>query len=75
MAAVQGKVTAFIELTKESLDDANDSLDGHYFSSLVTVRRNFVGSYNKDNEALKCEKENSIRQYRYGSQADMGTSS
>ena len=28
MAAVQGKVIAFIGLTKESLDGANDSLDG-----------------------------------------------
>ena len=28
MAAVQGKVTAFVELTKESLDGASDSLDG-----------------------------------------------
>ena len=28
MAAVQGKVTAFLGLTKESLDDASDSLDG-----------------------------------------------
>ena len=28
MAAVQGKVTAFIGLTKESLDGASDSLDG-----------------------------------------------
>ena len=28
MTAVQGKVTAFIGLTKESLDGASDSLDG-----------------------------------------------
>ena len=28
MAAVQGKVTAFIGLRKESLDSASDSLDG-----------------------------------------------
>ena len=28
MAAVRGKVTAFIGLTKESLDGASDSLDG-----------------------------------------------
>ena len=28
IAAVQGKVTAFIWLTKESLDGASDSLDG-----------------------------------------------
>ena len=28
MAAVQGKVTAFIGLTKESLDGASDSQDG-----------------------------------------------
>ena len=28
MPAVQGKVTAFIGLTKESLDGASDSLDG-----------------------------------------------
>ena len=28
MAAVQGKVTAFIGLTKKSLDGASDSLDG-----------------------------------------------
>ena len=31
MAAVQGKVTAFVELTKESLDGASDSLDGETF--------------------------------------------
>ena len=28
MAAVPGKVTAFLGLTKESLDGASDSLDG-----------------------------------------------
>ena len=28
MAAVQGKVTAFLGLTKKSLDGASDSLDG-----------------------------------------------
>ena len=28
MASVQGKVTAFVGLTKESLDGASDSLDG-----------------------------------------------
>ena len=28
MPAVQGKVTAFIRLTKDSLDGASDSLDG-----------------------------------------------
>ena len=28
IAAVQVKVTAFVGLTKESLDGANDSLDG-----------------------------------------------
>ena len=28
MAAVQGKVTAFVGLTQESLDGASDSLDG-----------------------------------------------
>ena len=28
MASVQGKVTAFLELTSESLDGASDSLDG-----------------------------------------------
>ena len=28
MATVQGKVTAYIGLTKESLDGASDSLDG-----------------------------------------------
>ena len=28
MAAVQGKLTALIGLTKESLDGASDSLDG-----------------------------------------------
>ena len=28
ITAVQGKVTAFVELTKESLEDASDSLDG-----------------------------------------------
>ena len=28
MAVVQGKITAFIGITKESLDGASDSLDG-----------------------------------------------
>ena len=28
MAAVQGRVTAFVGLTKESLDGASDTLDG-----------------------------------------------
>ena len=37
MAAVQGKVTAFIGLTKESLDGASDSLD-----ALATERLNDV---------------------------------
>ena len=38
MAAVQGKLTAFIRLTKESLDGASDSLDGE----LATVRLNDI---------------------------------
>ena len=35
MAAVQGKVTAFIGLTKESLDGASDSLDGDSENNLL----------------------------------------
>ena len=41
MAAVQGKVTAFIGLTKESLDDASDSLDGDR-----EIKRHLIGQRN-----------------------------
>ena len=43
MAAVQGKVTAFIGLRKESLDDASDSLDGdREIKRLLIGRRNMM---------------------------------
>ena len=38
MAAVQGKVTAFIGLTKESLDGTSDSLDGDR-----EIKRRWIG--------------------------------
>ena len=38
-AAVQGKVTAFIGLTKESLDGASDSLDGDREIKLCLIGR------------------------------------
>ena len=41
IAAVQGKVTAFIELTKESLDGASDSLYGDR-----EVKRRLIGRHN-----------------------------
>ena len=41
MAAVQGKVTAFIGLTKESLDGASDSLDGDR-----EIKRRLIGRRN-----------------------------
>ena len=44
MAAVQGKpgkTTAFIGLTKESLDGASDSLDGDR-----EMKRHFIGRHN-----------------------------
>ena len=41
MVAVQGKVTAFIGLRKESLDGANDSLDGDR-----EIKRRLIGRYN-----------------------------
>ena len=41
MAAVQGKVTAFIGLTKESLDGANDSLEGDR-----EIKRRLIGRHN-----------------------------
>ena len=41
MAAVQGKVTAFIGLTKESLDGASDSLDGDR-----EIKRHLIGRRN-----------------------------
>ena len=41
MAAVQGKVTAFIRLTKESLDGASDSLYGDR-----EIKRRLIGSHN-----------------------------
>ena len=40
-AAVQGKVTAFISLTKESLDGASDSLDGDR-----EIKRRLIGRHN-----------------------------
>ena len=41
MAAVQGKVTVFIELTKESLDGASYSLDGDREN-----KRRLIGRHN-----------------------------
>ena len=41
MAAVQGKVTAFLGLTKESLDGASDSLDGDR-----EIKRRLIGRRN-----------------------------
>ena len=41
MAAVQGKVTAFIGLIKEALDAASDSLDGDR-----EINRRLIGRYN-----------------------------
>ena len=41
MAAVQGTVTAFIWLTKESLDGASDSLDGDR-----EIKRRLIGKHN-----------------------------
>ena len=41
MAAVQGKVTAFIGLTRESLDGASDSLNGD-----INIKRRLVGRHN-----------------------------
>ena len=41
MAAVQGKVTAFVWLTKESLDGASDSLDDDR-----EIKRRFIGMRN-----------------------------
>ena len=43
MPAVQGKVTAFIGLTKESLDGASDSLDGdREIKRRLIVRQNMM---------------------------------
>ena len=43
MAAVQGKVTAFVGLTKESLDGASDSLDGdREIKRRLIARRNMM---------------------------------
>ena len=43
MAAVQGKVTAFIGLTKEWLDGASDSLDGdRKIKRRLIVRHNMM---------------------------------
>ena len=42
MAAVQGKVTAFIGLTKESLDVASDSLDGDREIKRLSGRHNMM---------------------------------
>ena len=41
MAAVQGKVTAFIGLTKELLDGASDLLDGDR-----EIKRPLIGRHN-----------------------------
>ena len=41
IAAVQGKVTAFIGLTNESLDGASDSLDGDR-----EIKRRLIGRHN-----------------------------
>ena len=41
MAAVQGKVIAFVGLTKESLDGASDSLDGDR-----EIKRRLIGGCN-----------------------------
>ena len=41
-AAVQGKVTAFLGLTKESLDGASDSLDGGREIKRLIGRRNMM---------------------------------
>ena len=40
MAAVQGKLTAFIGLTKESLDGASDMLDGDREIKRCLIDRN-----------------------------------
>ena len=42
MAAAQGKVTAFIGLTRESLDGASDSLDGDGESKRLIGRHNMI---------------------------------
>ena len=41
MAAVQGKLTAFIGLTKELLDGASDSLNGDR-----EIKRRLIGRHN-----------------------------
>ena len=41
MATVQDKVTAFIRLTKESLDGTSDSLDGDR-----EIKRRLIGRHN-----------------------------
>ena len=41
MAAVQGKVTAFVGLTKDSLDSASDPLDGDR-----EIKRRLIGQRN-----------------------------
>ena len=41
MATVQGKVIAFIGLTKELLDGASDSLDGD-----TLIKRRLIGRHN-----------------------------
>ena len=41
LAAVQGKVTAFIGLTKESLDGTTDSLDGDR-----VIKQRLIGRHN-----------------------------
>ena len=41
IAVVQGKITAFIGLTKESLDGASDALDGDR-----EIKRRLIGKHN-----------------------------
>ena len=42
IAAVKGKVTAFVWLTKESLDGASDSPDGDRDKTTFDGRRNMM---------------------------------
>ena len=49
MAAVQGKVTAFIGLTEESLDGASDSLDDDR-----EIKRRLIGRHNMDKAVVNC---------------------
>ena len=49
MAAVQGKVTAFLGLTKESLDGASDSLDGDR-----EIKRRLMSAQHYDKAVVNC---------------------